>query len=491
MAGVASKVGQEQVSAVCLGSIDNPVKFAGQDFKKLKEECLKSGKLFEDPKFPAAQSSLGKDKLGPWSKEAKGLVWKRPKEIKKNPAFIVTGAERGDVCQGRLGDCWFLSSIASLSMNKDCLFRVVPQDQSFDKDYAGIFHFLFWQYGKWVDVVIDDRLPTKENKLLFVKSETSNEFWTALLEKAYAKIHRSYEALIGGYMAESLADFTGGVCVKYKSQSAPNDYFQIIQRTLRDKCLAGCTSIRDAGDESIVGGHAYTITGAEEVTYNGAKVQLIRARNPWGFKEWKGAWSDNSEEWKKVNEEDKKKLKYNPDDGEFWIAFPDFQKQFPKVQICDITLSEVCCSDNYKYCLTEFNGSWKKGETAGGRYMSDTFWMNPQFRVTLTAPDGDTSKKSPITVSLMQKEYRKNKFRIGFYIFKVNPEDTVPLGKEFFDTSEPVVRKDDFRDYRDVSGRFVLLPGKYVIVVTTLNPFEETDFYLRVFFEIAPGAQSA
>jgi hypothetical protein len=56
------------------------------------------------------------------------------------------------------------------------------------------------------DVVVDDWLPVwDDRRLVFCSNkEEPNEFWAALLEKAYAKVCGNYENLEGGFTTDAL-----------------------------------------------------------------------------------------------------------------------------------------------------------------------------------------------------------------------------------------------------------------------------------------------
>ena len=50
---------------------------------------------------------------------------------------------------------------------------------------------------------------------LFTSSTDANAMWPMLLEKAYAKLHGSYEALSYGQLNYCLEDMTGASAVDY------------------------------------------------------------------------------------------------------------------------------------------------------------------------------------------------------------------------------------------------------------------------------------
>ncbi|KAL7887777.1 hypothetical protein AOLI_G00054980 [Acnodon oligacanthus] len=320
------------------GSLSDPVKFKDQDFPKLCQSYISKQEMFIDETFPPDKRSIGTGLLS-HSKMAE-VVWKRPSELVADPCLIVDGESRFDFAQGELGDCWFLAAIAAVTFQKEVMDQVVPVDQSFGKDYAGMFHFRFWRSGKWVDVVIDDKLPTVDGKLIFLNCKTRNEFWPALLEKAYAKVCGSYKAMQGGYVFNALRDFTGGAYKTYYLSEAPRDLWELMDKAARSKALMGCTTHQGATaantvlPNGIVEGHAYTVTGVTKVQTQRAEVKLVRVFNPWGEGEWNRDWSDKSPLWGKVREEDRKKWLEEKDDGEFWMSMQDFCRYYYELDIC-------------------------------------------------------------------------------------------------------------------------------------------------------------
>ncbi|KAF6728856.1 Calpain-5 [Oryzias melastigma] len=287
--------------------------FKKQQYSDLKRDCVKNKKLFEDPEFPANDSSV-------FYKEKRfGIVkWKRPGEITSDPRLFVEGINSHDLNQGHVGNCWFVAASSCLALKPKLWKKVIPdwEEQDWDpkhpENYAGIFHFRFWVFGQWTDVVVDDRLPTVDGRLIYCHSNSKREFWSALLEKAYAKLYGCYESLRGGKAGDAVVDFSGAVCETidleeeafYKDQEKQNHLFEKLLEIYNCGGIISC-SIKAEEHKSehkmsngLVKGHAYAVTAVKRVhlghgPYPRTKAfPMIRMRNPWGYKEWNGPWSD-------------------------------------------------------------------------------------------------------------------------------------------------------------------------------------------------------
>ncbi|KAK9960081.1 hypothetical protein ABG768_010157 [Culter alburnus] len=483
-----------------VGSPTNPMAFQDQDYQKLLHKSLSRNELYIDELFPPNNSSIGTlDKE--INLDYNKIKWKRPSELASpgKPFFTVDGISRFDYKQGsKLGNCWFLAAIGALTatdektwfLKKDIINQVIPADQSFSNNYAGIFHFRFWRFGKWIDVVIDVLLPTIDDNPIFVGSKTANEFWPTLLEKAYAKVCGSYADMNGGFISEALMDFTGGVHMEFVLNEAPAHLWNIMDRAAKSPTLMVCGTYNRGPPVSlsgIVASHVYTVTGVSKVMSKGNPVHLVRVLNPWGGTEWTEAWSDKSPLWDTVSKEDLK-WRENLDNGEFWMSMEDFTKNFVIMDICCLCPDFLDRSSGCHWKSQRNFGKWIAGTTAGGSMDNKgTFWRNPQFRVRIEELSEDYTHEEGaenLLVSLMQDNEERNRSRkklynIGFYIFKMSGESG-KLSAEFFNDKTPVV-VNTFGNLREVMEFFWLDPGEYLIVPCTENPGETASFVLSIF----------
>lgn len=131
--------------------------------------------------------------------------------------------------------------------NEKMFAKVVPKDQGFADGYAGIFHFRFWLYGEWVDVVVDDRLPYwPDGRLLFCSNKQEpNEYWSPLLEKAYAKLYGTYESLDAGQTYDALVDMSGGLQEQFSihelSGEDSENFWTFVKEGFEKDSIMGCS----------------------------------------------------------------------------------------------------------------------------------------------------------------------------------------------------------------------------------------------------------
>merc|ERR1711990_867435 len=86
-----------------------------------------------------------------------------------------------------------------------------------------------------------------------------------------------------------------------------------------------------------------------------------------------------------------------------------------------------------------------------------------------------------LLLNLMQKG--RELLTIGFSIYSLDQEEPEKCSTGFFQTNKICCER--FSAQREVSGRFKLPPGTYLIVPSTFQPDQQADFMLRVSTEEA------
>ncbi|KAM9331594.1 calpain-5-like isoform 1-T3 [Pholidichthys leucotaenia] len=487
------------------------VPYKKQHYAEIKKNCLRERTLFEDPEFPATSSSLYFSEAPPGNVE-----WKRPGEITSEPHLFVEGISAHDLNQGSVGNCWFVAACSCLALKPNLWKKVIPDwkgqewDSRHPEGYAGIFHFQFWLFGEWVDVVVDDRLPTIRGQLLYCHSQHNNEFWSALLEKAYAKLFGCYESLKGGNTGDAVVDFSGAVAEVIKleedgywnDQEKQNELFEELLKVWDCDGIISCSikaephEIENRMANGLVKGHAYSVTAVKKVHlgdgllayFRNETIPLIRMRNPWGQTEWKGAWSDRSEEWSKVGYTERGNLGITvADDGEFWMSFTDWCKLFTDATVCRLINTSAITIHKTWHEVTHF-GKWTRNtepllNRCGGSFNNkQTFLQNPQYLFDVT------KEADEVLIYVQQKDQRINgrdgqgkNLTIGFSVFKVELNRKYRMHHIL--TQKNVVNS-IYINARSVFKRVMLPLGRYIIFPTTFDPYLESDFLLRIYTDL-------
>ncbi|XP_062844768.1 calpain-5-like isoform X2 [Trichomycterus rosablanca] len=448
------------------------VPFKNQRYDVLKKECRENKKLFEDSEFPCTNTSLWYRNPLPGRVE-----WKRP---------------------GVIPD-W-----------KEQEWN--PKDP---EHYAGIFHFRFWIFGQWTDVVVDDRLPTINGKLIYCHSKSNNEFWSALLEKAYAKLSGCYESLSGGNTGDAVMDFSGAVnepvnleTGNYRSDpKAREKLFSDLLAVYERGGIISCSIVASAHEREhrlvngLVKGHAYSVTAVKNVRlghgllayFKNDTIPLIRMRNPWGKHEWNGAWSDSSEEWQKIGNMERKNLGITvQDDGEFWMSFDDWCQNFTDADVCRLMNTSLLSVQKTWHETAHF-GSWTKhsdplkNRCGGCMNHRQTFLQNPQYVLDVS------EEEEELLISLEQRDMKIHRpqgagenLTIGFAILKVELNRKYRMHDII---TQQLVATSTYINARSVFMRKILSEGRYVIIPSTFRPDVPGEFMLRIFTDEDPDCR--
>ena len=298
--------------------------------KQLLKEMFTSGKLdvkFTDKEFPPTNESLTGS---PGVAVQRGVVWRRFSEMFPESELSMCGTS--PVIRGTLGGTqFFINALTCVATSRQSMCLKTYTDM-------GLHVFQLHKAGVAVEVVVDDFVPVDAatGSFLFCRNSQLTDMWASLLEKAYAKLHGSYQRIRGGSMKDAVEDLTNGICVKTKwNLKAITRHTRHLWEVIRARLHAGHNVVAKCGAHEklqrlsleatgLVPNGAYVVTSTKSVGI----YDLVSLQSPASVAAWKGRFGIPSPEV----------LQYSKDLGhlsttqylgrDFWMVVEDFAAFF-------------------------------------------------------------------------------------------------------------------------------------------------------------------
>ena len=249
-----------------------------------------------------------------------------------------------------------------------------------------------------------------------------------IMEKAWAKLHGSYDATEAGNTADTLNYLCGGMVNSIDFGGEDRTLaFEALRSQLMDgqasrqfvlegnehlkrtraAAFFSCSPYANSRSQlaqlrsvGLVYEHAYAVLDAV-VLPNG--VKLLQLRNPLGNKDFKGDWGDNDPRWTdELRAATRRPGGGKQDDGTFVMTLEDFARYFDSVGVCDP--SPLLKED------TTGDGMGDRAHLTSVRLASGySSWSGGQV-ATCTVPSSDKPQEIFVTVFQRDKRGTENEY---------------------------------------------------------------------------------
>ncbi|MGH7179935.1 MAG: C2 family cysteine protease, partial [Tepidisphaeraceae bacterium] len=176
-------------------------------------------------------------------------------DFSDQPLFPQSGPGADDICQGQLGDCYFLSTLSAIAKVNPQVIRNSVVDLG-----DGTYAVQFYNGTTPTFVRVDGELPTYSwGGLAYSRAGRQGAIWAAVMEKAFAFQRYgtgSYSSIESGWMGEAFS----ALGITSSSIWSATDATTLLKRIQSELSAGKAVTFATAGEVSpLVASHAYMV----------------------------------------------------------------------------------------------------------------------------------------------------------------------------------------------------------------------------------------